>query len=862
MKNPLAIIIFLTLTTVCYGQVYDDFSDGDFSTNPAWLGSIASFTVNSSKQLQLSSAVAGASYLSTPFVAASLANYEWQGYIKLGFAPSGSNFGRIYIVSDQADLTKPLNGYYLQFGEAGSNDAIELFRQNGSTSTSVCRGTSGTIASAFGVRVKVTCDDKGVWQLSSDYSGGKNFVLEASGNDISSINCRFFGIFCTYSVSNATKFFFDDLYAGPSLIDKTPPTVVDVTTLSEDSVSVLFSETVDATSSQSVSNYIADNSLGMPQSASLQPDGKTVILKFAKQFTNGVQNQLSVSGVADKSGNVMTTASISFLYFKALPVEYKDVLFTELFPDPSPQVGLPAQEFVEIYNRSANPVDLSGWKLSDGTSTAKIASRIILPGQYWIVCASANASLFASYGNVIGVSDFPTLNNGGDNLTIRNAANATMDSVSYSLKWYHDVDKQEGGWSIEMIDFNALCSDEENWTASEDPSGGTPGRQNSVFAHKPDLTGPKLLGAVPISSTVLKISFDEILEKDLSAVSFYLTPTSAISKVYFSDASLRLITLELSDALELRTVYTIEVSNLTDCSGNFIQPDFGVLSFVLPEVADSLDVVINEVLFNPRSGGVDFVEIYNRSAKYINLKHWKLGNYQSGAVANPQTVTVSDFILEPSRYAVFTSGPGVLATQYPQSITKNLFTSALPSLPNDQGTIALQSDPPATIDHFSYSQKMHSSFLKDNEGVSLERISFSTPTNDVSNWKSASANSGFATPGFINSNARPEAAVNENSVTIDPEIFSPSDPARNFSRISFRFDQGGFVANIKILDSQGRLIKTVANNETLGVEGFFRWDGDRDDGSQARVGYYVVWFEVFNTYGAVNTFRKRIVIGK
>jgi flagellar hook assembly protein FlgD len=84
----------------------------------------------------------------------------------------------------------------------------------------------------------------------------------------------------------------------------------------------------------------------------------------------------------------------------------------------------------------------------------------------------------------------------------------------------------------------------------------------------------------------------------------------------------------------------------------------------------------------------------------------------------------------------------------------------------------------------------------------------------------------------------------------------------DFTKINYRFDQSGKVANIKVLDAQGRLIKTVANNETLAFEGFYRWDGERDDGTHARLGYYVVWFEIFDNSGSVQIFRKRAVIGK
>jgi hypothetical protein len=164
------------------------------------------------------------------------------------------------------------------------------------------------------------------------------------------------------------------------------------------------------------------------------------------------------------------------------------------------------------------------------------------------------------------------------------------------------------------------------------------------------------------------------------------------------------------------------------------------------------------------------------------------------------------------------------------------------------------------VDYFLYSDQFHSSLLKDKEGVSLERISITQNSNEPSNWKSASSSSGFATPGYVNSNSRPESAVDENAIKIEPEVFSPSQPGQDFSKINYRFNQSGFVANVKILDQAGRLIKTIANNETLGFEGFYRWEGDTNDGGKARLGYYIVWFEVFDLSGNVRTFQKRVVI--
>src|SRR5882762_6633711 len=168
MKNYWFIASFLFSWSGLAAQTNDSFSDGNFSTNPVWSGSTAQFITNGSQQLQLNNTVGGTSYLSTDFSVFSIDDFEWQVYVKQGFSPSGSNYGRVYLLSNESDLTKPLNGYYVQFGEAGSNDAVELFRQTGPLSTSVCRASNGAIATSFALRVKIVRDHTGIWKLFVD----------------------------------------------------------------------------------------------------------------------------------------------------------------------------------------------------------------------------------------------------------------------------------------------------------------------------------------------------------------------------------------------------------------------------------------------------------------------------------------------------------------------------------------------------------------------------------------------------------------------------------------------------------------------------------------------------------------------
>ena len=164
------------------------------------------------------------------------------------------------------------------------------------------------------------------------------------------------------------------------------------------------------------------------------------------------------------------------------------------------------------------------------------------------------------------------------------------------------------------------------------------------------------------------------------------------------------------------------------------------------------------------------------------------------------------------------------------------------------------------IDSIYYKEDMHVPFLHDSEGVSLERIAVFAESFNRSNWRSSSSVSGFATPGYRNSNSREAMLAVDEAIVIEPEIIQPAVHGHDFAMIRFALDQGGYLANVRIVDSRGRLVRSIADGALLGVEGFLRWDGEDDHGSTVRMGYYLVWFEIFDADGRVQTFKKRVAV--
>ena len=79
MKNAYLFIMSLMISTFCAAQFIDDFTDGDFTTNPAWSGQDTFFIVNGTNQLQSNGPTATDEiYLSTPNT--QFSNTEWSFY--------------------------------------------------------------------------------------------------------------------------------------------------------------------------------------------------------------------------------------------------------------------------------------------------------------------------------------------------------------------------------------------------------------------------------------------------------------------------------------------------------------------------------------------------------------------------------------------------------------------------------------------------------------------------------------------------------------------------------------------------------------------------------------------------------------
>jgi hypothetical protein len=413
-----------------------------------------------------------------------------------------------------------------------------------------------------------------------------------------------------------------------------------------------------------------------------------------------------------------------------------------------------------------------------------------------------------------------------------------------------------------MRDLAYPCLEAVNWEASKDRNGGTPARENSVKATLSDNLPPVLLRAETISNTQIRLIFNEKLDSaSVMTANYSASNNLKISQIRFDYALPNQINLTFEQRFERNKVYTITVRSVKDCSGNALINSAQV-TFVLPERGEIGDIIINEVLFNPPTFGVDFVELYNISDKYINLQNWRLSNADT---TDKKLISNEIYIFPPKTYLALTKDKKQLKNQYPQGID-SLFLqmSSFPTLNDDDGTVILFNEANRQIDRFDYDKDFHFRLLDDRNGVSLERISFTAPTNDRQNWHSAGAPT-YGTPAYRNSQARPDnapRALASDCFTLENKVFTPDgDGLQDLLFIYYTCNAVNVTANISIFDSQGRKIRTLAQNQLLSATGFIQWDGTDDSYQKARVGQYAIFVELFDLQGGVQRVQLNVVVG-
>jgi len=646
--------------------------------------------------------------------------------------------------------------------------------------------------------------------------------------------------------------------------DITRPFVKNFFYTNDKNLVMVFNEKMDLNSFQNIKLNINGNTILSKNVSGVRNDSLFILLNNA--LVDRQNYTIQIDSVFDCSLNkIADNSSVNFTYIPIQAALQNDIIITEISPNPKPNMALPNAEYIEVFNRSKNIISLNNFKIKSGSTISSIQNILLYPDSFLVICDDSKLPLFSSFNNVSSVKVFPTLSM-DDEIVLLNQNNHVIHQIAYKQTWYNNNVKADGAWSLEMIDTKNACGTASNWTASKNASGGTIGTQNSVNGTNDDRTLPLLDRIYPANNNTVELYFNETLDS-LSAGNinnFTFNPSLSGSFVFdFKDDFLTTLRLKLTDSLKQNQVYSLKINTVKDCAGNTINAENN-FEFGLTKPADTSDLAINEILFNPRTDGVDFVEIYNKSNQFIDIKNLWIGNRNAGnLIDNFYPLADSGYMLLPQNYYVLTTNPAIIKQQYFVQNNNHFITlKTLPSMNDDEGTLVLFSKPETIFDELKYDDKMHFTLIDNKEGVSLERIDFNRKTNDRSNWTSASSTSNFATPTYKNSQYL-KSNNNSQLLSIEPEVFTPNnDGVNDLVNFTYQFNKNNYTANLNIYNSNGNLVKILLNNAPLGTEGIVSWNGLSDKNQSLPVGIYVVNFEYFNTDGTTDSLKKTLVIGK
>ena len=539
-----------------------------------------------------------------------------------------------------------------------------------------------------------------------------------------------------------------------------------------------------------------------------------------------------------------------------------DIIISEIMAKPTPVVGLPAVEYIELHNRLPYPVNLHNWHLKLGNTVKTLPDILLDSCGYAVLIAQKNQGIFTPFCDNIFTLSSLAITDGGQQLTLYNQHEEVIHYVSYNKSWHTEIIKQEGGWSLEMIDENWPCAGNENWNSSTSPQGGTPGAPNSIrntlyFNRTPLITGVTLP-----DSTTLRVHFSRTVSADVTENDgkFRTEPLLDISSIREVPPKFSSIDIQFETTVQPNTDYTLLLSGtLTDCGGNTYRIDDRI-PFGRDRMPTTFDLVINEILTNPLGDdNADYLEIYNRSNHIIDLKEVKVGYGGDTLPQKAVTAASQGHQILPKTYVALCKRKSITTEQYFCKDERTLVEcDSLPDFAISKGTIHLTDRSLQSIDRFSYTEEMHYSKLLTTKGVSLERLYADMPTQDENNWRSAAESAGFGTPGYENSQSGNNLEINEFEIT--PEVFSPdNDGFEDYTELLCSFTEEENRVSIIIYNNHGQPVKHLANNVLCGTTARFRWDGDDDRGQSAPAGMYVVQIESWNLRTEKTILKRKVV---
>ncbi len=503
MKKQLLILCMLC-PLWCFGQIHELFKHRD-SLYHQWFGDTAYFSPSNEK-LQLQGPKSSSTlYYATQNTLCDSA--EWNFNIELGFNPSSTNFVRVYLMSDTNNLKAPLNGYFVQLGQSGGKNKIQLFRQQKTSTTLVFSGTSVfESGSGLSVSLRIKRALNAEWSVFSSVPEKDSITSEGeSFTDSTFQKTVAFGFYCKYSTTSRS-----DMYA-----------------------------------------------FGKVNVRAIQPDEPIIKDSIISQDTIITQDSIIVQDTIITQDSIIIVDSV--ISEKPIIIEDFDLVVSEIMFDPPAN----SAEYLELFNRSEHVLHVMNLRLgtfdaqnnlSKSLVITKDSSIVIPPKTYAIL--SKNPEILSQFHSIclealfIKMSNFPALPNTSGHFAILRKDSTIIDEISYLPSMHYALLAETKGVSLERLSFEKPGTDANNWhSSSKNYDYATPGCPNSQ--HSSAIESDELLQLYPSL-----ISPDNDGVDDILSISYHLETSGFTGNIRIFNSAGRMVKhLVKSELLGVQDTY-------------------------------------------------------------------------------------------------------------------------------------------------------------------------------------------------------------------------------------------------------------------------------------------------------------------
>lgn len=657
-------------------------------------------------------------------------------------------------------------------------------------------------------------------------------------------------------------------------VDNAGPKVIQVTPKSASEIWVIFDEEPQKELAENTLNYGIVPEFGF-SSATLSSDTVTLVLGTGATLLDGTTYRLTVEHQQDVFGNESAAQEWEFTYIKLAEADFGKVVINEILYR---RKDAASPEFVELYNVSDQNFDLSGWTLTDasGNMADLLSGTYLTAGEYLVLTDMEDFA--ATSDQILYLSDFPSLNDSGDELVLKTEVGVTIDSLFYLDSWGGD----EPGISLERKDPAGPANDGSNWATSTSETGYSIAAQSSVFAE--DLIAPEIIFSTQIDS-VVKVVFSEfvnITDETSFEVNGFESELVSHNPVAQNEVFLQWYENELNVPAKQETGlnFDVVVRNISDYKGNRAAE----ISQQIASPIQSFPVVINEILFDPLANSDDnlpdqteYVELFNPNQTAVSLEGIVLHDApdEDGEVRSILPVSTQYAWIPAGEFALIYAEDEAIdfsdsriakyfnAEDADERFALRVDRSSL-SLASSGDAIYLADSTGAIVDSVYFDENWQNPNLYDTDGIALELIDPSLDNNDPSNWSSSTHVSG-GTPLAENSIYQKSGQAPDGvGISFSPNPFSPDDDGFEDNLfINYTLDAPDYLLRVRIFDRYGREVRELVQAEAAGFSGTLIWDGLTDDNRRNRVGIYIVLFEAYDSAtGRDQTFKETVVLAR